>query len=266
MLRQSALDRVAADRPRRLHRRSPTIPSPCSTRAKLQSKKGVVKEVQWTNPHVWVRMAVQEDGKEVDYSYEGAAVAVLKRVGWQRDSVKVGDKVTVVGHPYKDGRPGRKHRTSGAAGWTESGHRGCDPGGAGRPWRPMRASFAMQGGVHNERQTGRCGSSKSGWRWYRASWRPPYSRRIRAATPFKLGTFQENGREFIGLVLQDTQIVDIAAANKVIRTPPPAGAQGAAAGGYEGADLPLRGGCGAKTATARRPPLRHRNLHRMSMQ
>lgn len=74
--------------------------------SKFQSKAGVVKEVQWTNPHVWVRLTVQEDGKEVDYSYEGAAIAVLKRVGWLRDSVKVGDKVTIVGHPYKDGRPG----------------------------------------------------------------------------------------------------------------------------------------------------------------
>jgi hypothetical protein len=73
---------------------------------KLQSKAGVVKEVQWTNPHVWVRLTVEEDGKEVNYSYEGAAIAVLKRVGWMRDSVKVGDKVTIVGHPYKDGRPG----------------------------------------------------------------------------------------------------------------------------------------------------------------
>jgi Family of unknown function (DUF6152) len=70
------------------------------------SQQGIIKEVQWTNPHVWVRLAVQEDGKEVVLGYEGAAIAVLKRVGWLRDSVKVGDKVTVVGHPYKDGRPG----------------------------------------------------------------------------------------------------------------------------------------------------------------
>lgn len=36
-----------------------------------------------------------------------------------------------------------------------------------------------------------------------------------AATPFKLGTFRTDGREFLGLVLQDTRVVDIAAANKV---------------------------------------------------
>ena len=73
---------------------------------KMIQQKGVVKEVQWTNPHVWVRLSVQADGKEVTYDYEAAAVAVLKRVGWVKDSVKPGDVVTVVGHPYKDGRPG----------------------------------------------------------------------------------------------------------------------------------------------------------------
>ena len=34
----------------------------------------------------------------------GSTLAVLKRVGWMRDSVKPGDVVTVVGNPYKDGR------------------------------------------------------------------------------------------------------------------------------------------------------------------
>jgi 2-keto-4-pentenoate hydratase/2-oxohepta-3-ene-1,7-dioic acid hydratase in catechol pathway len=33
------------------------------------------------------------------------------------------------------------------------------------------------------------------------------------AVPFKLGTFEQNGRAFVGLVLRDTQAVDIAAAN-----------------------------------------------------
>ena len=74
--------------------------------AKSINFKGTVKEVQWTNPHVWVHLTVKENGKEVVYDYEGAAIAVLKRVGWTKDSIKSGDVVTVVGHPYKDGRPG----------------------------------------------------------------------------------------------------------------------------------------------------------------
>jgi hypothetical protein len=73
---------------------------------KTVSYKGTIKEVQWTNPHVWVELTVEEKDGPVTYSFEGAAIAVLKRVGWTRNSVKPGDVVTLVGHPYKDGRPG----------------------------------------------------------------------------------------------------------------------------------------------------------------
>jgi DNA/RNA endonuclease YhcR with UshA esterase domain len=68
--------------------------------------KGTVKELQWTNPHVWLELTVQEKDGSVTYSFEGAAIAVLKRVGWTKDSVKAGEVVTVVGHPYKNGKPG----------------------------------------------------------------------------------------------------------------------------------------------------------------
>jgi hypothetical protein len=74
--------------------------------AKSVNYQGKVREVQWTNPHVWVELEVTVDGKTVNLSFEGAAISVLKRVGWTRDTVKAGDLVTVVGHPYKDGRPG----------------------------------------------------------------------------------------------------------------------------------------------------------------
>ncbi|MEP7243474.1 MAG: DUF6152 family protein [Gammaproteobacteria bacterium] len=73
---------------------------------KTLSMKGTVKELQWTNPHVWIEITVSEKKGPVDYAFEGAAIAVLKRVGWTKASVKVGDVVTVVGHPYKNGRPG----------------------------------------------------------------------------------------------------------------------------------------------------------------
>ncbi len=69
---------------------------------KTVEQKGVVTEIQWTNPHVWLHLSVKAGGKDVVYSYEGAAIPVLKRVGWLRDSVKPGDVVTVVGNPYKD--------------------------------------------------------------------------------------------------------------------------------------------------------------------
>jgi hypothetical protein len=68
--------------------------------------QGKVKEVQWTNPHVWVALTVTEDGKSTDLNFEAAAIPVLKNAGWTKDTVKAGDLITIVGHPYKDGRAG----------------------------------------------------------------------------------------------------------------------------------------------------------------
>jgi uncharacterized protein DUF6152 len=68
--------------------------------------KGTVKDVQWTNPHVWVDMVVMENGQQKTYGFEGGAVAVLKKFGWTKDMVKTGDTVTLTAHPFKDGKPG----------------------------------------------------------------------------------------------------------------------------------------------------------------
>lgn len=74
--------------------------------ARTQSWQGTVKEVQWTNPHVWIELTVTGSGKPVDLSFEAAAIPVLKNASWTKDVVKAGDAITIVGHPYKDGRPG----------------------------------------------------------------------------------------------------------------------------------------------------------------
>ena len=74
--------------------------------AKTERWQGKVKEVQWTNPHVWVELIVTENGKSTNLDFEAAAVPVLKNAGWTREVVKAGDVITIIGHPYKDGRPG----------------------------------------------------------------------------------------------------------------------------------------------------------------
>jgi hypothetical protein len=68
--------------------------------------KGTVKEIQWTNPHVWLEMVVTENGQQKTYDFEGGAVAVLKRFGWTKDTVKAGDTITLTAHPFKDGKSG----------------------------------------------------------------------------------------------------------------------------------------------------------------
>jgi hypothetical protein len=68
---------------------------------------GTVKKMLWTNPHSWLHIMVrQPDGSEVEWSLESQPPVDLLREGWKRNSVKAGDKVTVVASPLKDGRPG----------------------------------------------------------------------------------------------------------------------------------------------------------------
>jgi hypothetical protein len=66
--------------------------------------KGTIKEVQFTNPHVWLQLLVPgEKGGQREWSIEAGAPGMLLRTGWKRNSVKPGDAVTIVTHPAKSG-------------------------------------------------------------------------------------------------------------------------------------------------------------------
>jgi uncharacterized protein DUF6152 len=69
--------------------------------------QGVVKEWALVNPHSWLTITVTNaDGSQTDWSFEGAAVAQLVPKGITIETYKVGEKVTVVAGPLKDGRHG----------------------------------------------------------------------------------------------------------------------------------------------------------------
>jgi hypothetical protein len=68
---------------------------------------GVVKEVQWTNPHIWVQLLVTDPtGRTVEWSIEGGSPNALSRQGWKRSSMHAGDSAEIVIHPLKDGTNG----------------------------------------------------------------------------------------------------------------------------------------------------------------
>lgn len=74
---------------------------------KEQTIEGVVKDFQWTNPHIWVQIDVAgPDGKLTEYSIEGGSPNSLRRQGWSKETFKPGDKVVLTMHPLKDGSPG----------------------------------------------------------------------------------------------------------------------------------------------------------------
>jgi hypothetical protein len=71
--------------------------------SKVVELKGTVKELQWTNPHVWLQIAVDENGARKEWSVEAGSPNTLSRNGWRSTSFKPGDTVTVRVNPMKDG-------------------------------------------------------------------------------------------------------------------------------------------------------------------
>jgi len=66
--------------------------------------KGVVTKIEWANPHTYFYIDVSEaDGKVVNWGMEMGSPNALMRQGWTRNTLKVGDVVTVEGSRAKDG-------------------------------------------------------------------------------------------------------------------------------------------------------------------
>lgn len=67
---------------------------------------GEVKEFQYTNPHSWLLVDVKgADGQVTTWGFEAEGPSTLLRAGIRRSDLAPGSKVTVTGHPMKDGRP-----------------------------------------------------------------------------------------------------------------------------------------------------------------
>ena len=67
---------------------------------------GTVKEFQYTNPHSWLIVDVEnKDGSVTTWGFEAEGPGILMRAGIMRNSLPPGTKVTVTSHPMKDGRP-----------------------------------------------------------------------------------------------------------------------------------------------------------------
>ena len=66
--------------------------------------KGTVAKMEWMNPHIWIYMDVKDDkGATQRWQIEGGAPNSLRRNGWNRESVKEGEQLTVEGSLAKDG-------------------------------------------------------------------------------------------------------------------------------------------------------------------
>jgi uncharacterized protein DUF6152 len=73
---------------------------------------GVVKKVEWTNPHIWFYVEGKDEvsGLAAVWGFSGGAPNGLRRRGITKDSLKVGDMVKVQGIRAKDGSPNAASR------------------------------------------------------------------------------------------------------------------------------------------------------------
>ena len=75
-------------------------------RTKKITVHGTVVQFQYVQPHSWIDiLSTDANGKEQRWSFEAGAPMQMKMVGLTPDVLKVGDKITITGHPLRDGRP-----------------------------------------------------------------------------------------------------------------------------------------------------------------
>jgi hypothetical protein len=64
--------------------------------------EGRITKIEWMNPHVYLYVDVSADGKTSHWACETAGPNTLARQGWSRSSLKIGDRITVVGYRARD--------------------------------------------------------------------------------------------------------------------------------------------------------------------
>jgi hypothetical protein len=68
--------------------------------------KGTVSEVAWRNPHVLIYMDVKDEtGKVVKWGFENSNVSSLAREGYNRNTLKIGQEITAIVNPARNGVP-----------------------------------------------------------------------------------------------------------------------------------------------------------------
>jgi hypothetical protein len=69
----------------------------------LISVEGVVTNVEWKNPHMWVTLDVPgANGTVESWGFEGSGAASMVAAGISPQILKVGNRVKIIAHPPRD--------------------------------------------------------------------------------------------------------------------------------------------------------------------
>jgi uncharacterized protein DUF6152 len=65
---------------------------------------GAITRLEWSNPHIWIYLDVKDDkGKVTNWGFSASPPGMLARRGITKNSLKIGDVLTISGHRAKDG-------------------------------------------------------------------------------------------------------------------------------------------------------------------
>ena len=65
---------------------------------------GVLTKVEWSNPHVWIYLDVKDEkGNLTNWGFSASPPGLLQRRGLTKNSLKLGDVLTISGDRAKDG-------------------------------------------------------------------------------------------------------------------------------------------------------------------
>ncbi len=79
----------------------------------VMTLEGEVKEFQWTNPHGWIHMNIEnENGEVVVWPIETGAPAGMARDGWRPETIRPGDRIEITFHPLRNGGPGGSYMSA----------------------------------------------------------------------------------------------------------------------------------------------------------
>ena len=64
--------------------------------------EGVIKDVRWENPHVYVAMDVKGAGGVETWNIELSSINTMEQGGAKREALKTGERIVVTGHRRRD--------------------------------------------------------------------------------------------------------------------------------------------------------------------
>ena len=72
--------------------------------AETRALEAIVTEFKWINPHGLIEFDVRNSAGELQHwTAETAGLAILVRAGWSKTAIQSGARITVSGHPARNG-------------------------------------------------------------------------------------------------------------------------------------------------------------------